>query len=175
MQLDCGVLSEKFSQKYSDYLTLFDKNLFPLDDSVDEYIQAIFKDIDVRAQEQMMKKVALVHRMLYNDTKDYFFLCMELLLGVLICIYHDQSIFYDLNFTFSPSFDHIFDIPAEKMSPPFSHFFKENLGKSTLEYPTIYQIKNFMFYLLLIQVSLPAYMVRFSSHGIGCMTNTAGY
>ena len=129
VKLDCGVLSEKFSEKYSDYLTLFDKDLFPLDDSVDEYIQAIFKDIDVRTQEQVMKKVSLVHCMLYSDTKDYFFLCMELLLGVLICIYHDQSMFNDLNFTVSSSFDHIFDIPEKKMSPPFSHFFKEKLDE----------------------------------------------
>ena len=93
-----------------------------------------------------MKKVALVHRMLYSDTKNYFFLCMELLLGVLICIYHDQSLFNDLNFTVSSSFDHIFDIHEKKTSPPFSRFFKEKLDK--IQFGVSYNTPNQKAYVL---------------------------
>ena len=34
------------TEKYADYIALFDKDVFQFDDSVEECLQAIFKDID---------------------------------------------------------------------------------------------------------------------------------
>lgn len=44
-------------EKYVEYIGLFDRKLFHFEDSVEQCIQAIFKDIDVRTQEQLVKKM----------------------------------------------------------------------------------------------------------------------
>lgn len=95
IKLDCGVVSKKVTEKYADYIALFDKNIFLFDDSIEEFIQAIFMDIDVRMQEQLVKRATIAHKLLYTDSKDYTFMCMELLLTVLICAYNDNLCFDD--------------------------------------------------------------------------------
>lgn len=59
------------------------------DESVEECMQNIFKDIDIRTQEQIVKKVMLTHKLLYSDKKDYSFMCMELILAVMLFVYND--------------------------------------------------------------------------------------
>lgn len=95
IKLDYGKVSEHITEKYSDYISMFDKDLIALNDSIEEFMQIIFKAIDVRTQEQLVKRAAIVHRLLYNDKKDYVFMCMELLLTVLICEYNNTSCFKD--------------------------------------------------------------------------------
>lgn len=89
--LDCGVISDKISEKYADYIELFDKNVFPFDESIEEFMREIFANIDVRTQEQLVKRAMLAHTLLFSEKKDYSFMCMELLLTVLICIYNNDS------------------------------------------------------------------------------------
>lgn len=91
--LEIGEVSDKVLDKYRDYVDLFDKDIFPCSDFVEEFIQALFKDIDVRSQEQLVKRAMLAHTLLYNEKKDYTFMCMELLLTVLICVYKDPCLF----------------------------------------------------------------------------------
>ena len=91
VKLDCGTVSEKISEKYAEYFALFDKDLFTFEESVEECLQNIFKDIDIRTQEQLVKKAMLAHKLLFIDKKDYSFMCMELLLTVLICVNNDKS------------------------------------------------------------------------------------
>lgn len=124
VKLDYGIVSETIIEKYADYIELFDKEIFLFNESVEECLQAIFKDIDIRSQEQLIKKAMLAHKLLYSDKKDYSFMCMELLLAVMICVYHDNSCFS--NTPINPSsFDKIF-IPSRKSpQPAFAEFFKE--------------------------------------------------
>ena len=48
IKLELGEVSEKMIEKYSDYIAMFDKDIFQFGDSVEEFIQAIFKNIDAR-------------------------------------------------------------------------------------------------------------------------------
>lgn len=125
VKLDYGNISESILDKYPDYVALFDKDIFPFDEPVEECLQAIFKDIDIRTQEQLVHKAMVAHKLLYSGKKDYSFMCMELLLVILICVYHDESclkkgIKVDLT-----SFDNIFNMNFSKIELPFSKFFAE--------------------------------------------------
>lgn len=84
IRLDNGIVSELITEKYADYVALFDKDLFQFEDSVEECLQAIFKDIDIRTQEQLVKKATIAHKLLFAEKKDYSFMCMELLLAMRI-------------------------------------------------------------------------------------------
>ncbi len=126
VKLDCGNISESILDKYSDYIALFDYEKFPFDEPVEECLQAIFKDIDIRTQEQLVKKAMIAHKLLYNDKKDYSFMCMELLLAVLICVYKDESCFNGTKLDLS-SFDNIFPGLKKGLKPAFWEFFKIKL------------------------------------------------
>lgn len=87
IELDNGIISDKMIEKYPEYTTLFDKNLLPFEDSVEEFLQTIFENIGIRKQEHLFKKARTIHQLLFTGTKDYSFMCMELLLIVLVCEY----------------------------------------------------------------------------------------
>lgn len=127
VKLDYGIVSEQVVEKYSDYVSMFDKDLFQFEDSVEECLQAIFRDIDIRSQEQLMKKASFAHKLLYSDKKDYTFMCMEILLAVMICIYHyDPYLFENSSVEVKP-WEYVF-LTVEK-TPKFSEFFKQKFEK----------------------------------------------
>lgn len=128
VKLDYGAVSETISEKYADYVALFDKELFTFDDPVEECLQAIFKDIDIRTQEHLVKKAMIAHKMLYSDVKDYSFMCMELLLAVMICVYKDDSCFDDTPID-ADSFDKIFTPKRKSPQPAFAEFFNAKFEK----------------------------------------------
>ena len=129
IELDKGKVSEKITEKYADYITLFDKDIIPFPESIDECIQAIFTGIDARMQEKIMKKVMLVHNLLYDEKKDYSFMCVELLIAVMTIVYNYRYIgskFY-LN---SNNVTNIF-IPHENSpKPEFNEFFKNKFDRT---------------------------------------------
>lgn len=124
IKLDNGSVSELISEKCADYIKLFDKDIFRFDDSVEECIQAIFKGIDIRTQEQLVKKATLVHKLLYTEKRDYSFMCMELLVAVMICVHKYQGLFTGALFDGS-SFDRVFIARRRDTSLEFAEFFKE--------------------------------------------------
>lgn len=124
IKLDQGLVSERICEKYADYIQLFKKDLFLFEDSVEECMQAIFSNIDIRTQEQIIKKAMLAHKLLYKDEKDYSFMCMELLIVVMICIYDDTSCFSGASIRLS-SFNKVFMPNNSTRKPAFSEFFKE--------------------------------------------------
>lgn len=143
VKLDYGIVSEQVVEKYSDYVSMFDKDLFQFEDSVEECLQAIFQDIDIRSQEQLMKKIRLAHKLLYSDKKDYTFMCMEILLAVMICIYHYNMSLFENSSINLDSWEYVFEVKGEKTK--FSDFFKhkfENiefrLGRSFSDEPKSY-------------------------------------
>lgn len=128
IKLDCGQVSERITKKYADYIAMFDKNLFQFDDSVEEFLQAIFEDIDVRTQEQLLKRATIAHQLLYSDKKDYVFMCMELLLTVMICAYDDNSCFTDNPIRIGQSAQLFADVLVSSYHgprPAFADFFAE--------------------------------------------------
>lgn len=124
IKLDNGSVSELITEKYSDYIELFDKDIFQFDDSVEECLQAIFKGIDVRTQEQIVKKATIAHKLLYPEKRDYSFMCMELLTAVMICVHKYRALFIGASFDGS-SFDRVFTTRRSETSPEFTSFFKE--------------------------------------------------
>lgn len=124
IKLDNGSVSELISEKYAEYISLFDKDIFVFDDSIDECLQAIFKGIDVRTQEQIVKKATIAHKLLYTEKRDYSFMCMELLTAVMICVHKYQGLFTGASFDGS-SFDRVFIADRRSTPPEFSEFFKK--------------------------------------------------
>lgn len=124
IKLDYGMLSEKIVEKYATYIELFDKEIFPFDDSIEECLQNIFKDIDIRTQEQIIKKVMLTHKLLYIDKKDYSFMCMELILTVMLFIYNEDAKFLEKTVDMN-TLESVFTLSKGKSKPAFSTFFKE--------------------------------------------------
>lgn len=124
VKLDYGDISESILDKYADYIALFDYEKFPFDEPVKECLQAIFKEVDIRTQEQLVKKATIAHKLLYNDKKDYSFMCMELLLAVMICVYKDESCF-DNSSVNANIFENIFVTRTVKRHPAFDKFFSE--------------------------------------------------
>lgn len=124
VKLDYGNISEDILDKYPDYVELFDKDKFPFDEPVEECVRAIFKDIDIRTQEQLVHKAMIAHKLLYSDKKDYSFMCIELLLAVMICVYKDNSCFSKNPITLVP-LDKVFITFSNAEKPVFSDFFAE--------------------------------------------------
>lgn len=123
IKLDNGSVSETITEKYADYIALFDKNLFQFKDPVEECLQAIFKDIDIRTQEQLVKKVTIAHKLLFTEQRDYSFMCMELLTAVMICVHKYQGLFDNTSFD-GRYFDKVFKTQSEGNAPAFTEFFK---------------------------------------------------
>lgn len=124
IKLDYGMPSEKILEKYAAYIDLFDREIFPFDDSIEECLQNIFKDIDIRTQEQIIKKVMLTHKLLYIDKKDYSFMCMELMLSVMLFIYNEDANFLEKTVDMH-NLESIFTLSNGIDEPIFSAFFKE--------------------------------------------------
>lgn len=137
IKLDFGDISEKALDKYADYISLFDKDIFKFADPVEECIKGIFSGIDIRYQEQLVKKAMLAHNLLYGtEKKDYSFMCMELLLTVLICKYKDDSCFSRTSVDLS-SFDKVFLLTSKSndlINPKFIEFFREKFEAADLIY-----------------------------------------
>ena len=123
IKLDTGTVSERITEKHADYIAMFDKDLFPFDDSVEECLQAIFKDIDVRTQEQLVKKAAIAHKLLFKEKRDYSFMCMELLTAVMVCVHKYYEYFNSRSFSTNPLSD-VF-VKGRKVIPAFADFFRE--------------------------------------------------
>lgn len=123
IKLDYGTPSEKIMEKYSEYIDLFDRNLFPFEESIEDCLQNIFKEINIRTQEQILKKVMLTHKLLYADRKDYSFMCMELLLAVMLFVYDYRIDFFQKPVSLS-NFENVFKF-RNRSAPGFSSFFKE--------------------------------------------------
>ncbi|MBR5306585.1 MAG: AAA family ATPase [Oscillospiraceae bacterium] len=123
IKLDKGEVSEKITEKYVDYIALFDRDLIPFTESIDECIQAIFKNIDARTQEHLVRKAMLVHKLLYSDKKDYSFMCVELIIVVMYYIYNYDS-FADAHMINDPLSDTVFKPAINSPKPHFDGFFK---------------------------------------------------
>lgn len=148
IRLDNGKPSEKIGEKYADYIALFDKEKFEFEDSVEECIQEVFNDVDVRTQEHIMNKVALAHKLLYSDKKDYSFMCMEVLIAVLVFVYNISIDSFEKSIDMQ-SFDKVFSTAYIGSKPVFSEFFKDKFKEISFrshrafsDEPIIYVLPN---------------------------------
>ena len=80
LTLDVGQIEGSFTERYADYIALFDKTLLETSFSIDKFFAALFSDIEIREQERLMDRIKTVHQMLFpQEKKDYSFMCFELL------------------------------------------------------------------------------------------------
>lgn len=80
LSLDVGKIACGFFDKYAEYAALFDRSIIQTSFPYEEYISQLFSGIDIRTQERLMKKILTVHSIICpNETKDYSFMCFELL------------------------------------------------------------------------------------------------
>lgn len=148
VKLDEGKLSGKITEKYSEYIELFDLELYPIEDSIEEFFQEILKKINIRKQEQLLKKIMLAHKLMFTDKKDYTFMCMEILIGVMIFEYGYTALFENIPIN-RPSFEGLFSTALEQ-PPVFVNFIKQKmaevnfthkkLGTSSLVLPNKYTL-----------------------------------
>lgn len=127
IKLNIGSVSDRVTEKYKEYLSLFDKTLFPFSDSIEEYFSAVFRDIDIRAQEQLMKKILIVHSLLYSDKKDYSFMCMEVLISILFTVYGADSNSIKTEYVKLGSWEKVFSVSSQE--PAFTDYFQKKFGQ----------------------------------------------
>lgn len=139
IKLDNGSVSELITEKYGDYIAMFDKDLFPFDDSVEECLQAILQSIDIRTQEQLVKMAMIAHKLLYPEKLDYSFMCMEILTTVMICVYKYQGLFDGSTVDIS-SFDRVFRLKRSEPSPEFTKFFEEKF--KAIDFRTVFEFPS---------------------------------
>lgn len=97
IELNVGEINASFSDKFSDYISLFDKSAFELQPTIDRYLSALFSGLDARTQEQLILKAQTIHTLLFElKEKDLAFMCFELLLAVFFReeLEHNQAPFY---------------------------------------------------------------------------------
>ena len=116
--LDCGVVSDQVTEKYSDYIALFDREICPYDESTEEFIQKIFKGISARTQEQLIKRATIAHTLLFSEPKPMQFMCLELLLTVIDTCYPGKIVFCKFLGEYSR-------FVCSTPEPPFSGFINE--------------------------------------------------
>ena len=131
IKLNKGEVSENILEKYADYLEMFDKKIFQFEDSVEECLQAIFKNIDVRKQEQIVNKSMIAHKLLFKDKKDYSFMCMELLTAVMVGVYKYRGLFIGSTFNVS-SYGGLVSSTSKDNAAPFGDFFKKQFENINL-------------------------------------------
>lgn len=124
IKLDKGEVSENIFEKYVDYFELFNKDKFQFDDPVEECLIVLFKNIDVRKQEQIVNKAMIAHKLLFDDKKDYSFMCVELLIVIMVYIYKYQGLFIGSAFNTS-SYGGLVIPNSKQDSGSFGNFFKE--------------------------------------------------
>ena len=122
IELNYGKISEKFIEKHAEYVALFDKSLVEYNDSIEEFMQAVFQKIEAREQEQLVNRAMLVHKLLLDKPKDYSFMCVEILSIVLHARYDDRKNFTEWFTQFSRSRE------SSKDWPPFDFYFNEKFS-----------------------------------------------
>lgn len=128
IKLDKGEVSEKITEKYADYVALFDKDIFKFNESVEECLQEIFRNIDVRAQEHIVKKAMLVHKLIFFDKKDYVFMCMELLITTMMFEYGYEASYFEKTVDLT-SYKNMFVQYSSNTIPAFVAKFDEHMNK----------------------------------------------
>lgn len=85
LKLDIGVVNSGFFDKFRDYIALFDESALEPWSDLHDFIATLFSQIEIRRQEHLVKKIQMIHQLLFNGQpqKDFSFLCFELLMAVL--------------------------------------------------------------------------------------------
>ena len=112
------------------YLTNTDKDMLEFEEPIGEVLGAILYGFDIRKQEHIVNRAAMAHKLLFQDKKDYSFMCMELLLTVMICVHEDKSCIVNSSIDGSTPEDMFKNrLTNQSEMPGLSRYFSEEAGK----------------------------------------------
>lgn len=77
VELDSGIISEKYVEKYKDYFELFDYQNDVFDP--EDFFCCLFKGINIRDIDRIIEKTTLIHRLLFSEKADWEIMCAELI------------------------------------------------------------------------------------------------
>ena len=69
VNLEIGQSKDNIKEKYAEYLSLFENKLFTDNINFIDFFNALFYDIDVREQENIMEQILLIHKLSINEEK----------------------------------------------------------------------------------------------------------
>ena len=123
LDLDIGSIKpDTFSDKFREYIDLFDNDLILTDFPYDNFLSTLFSGIDIRTQEQLIDRVKILHCLFFGSYKaDYSIMCFELMVAVLVNIYHCDQFTIDYNFA-QRDFCRLTPIPNDCVPPLLDYF-----------------------------------------------------
>lgn len=77
ISLDIGTVNSNFSDKYRDFIALFDETMLHTRIPLDDYFSALFEYLPIRAQERLMEKIIIIHKLLFKNEKKIILLCVS--------------------------------------------------------------------------------------------------
>ena len=152
--LDYGTISEKVTDKYPEYFSNFDKDMLEFIEPIGQVLGAILYGLDVRKQEHIVNRAAIAHKLLFQEKKDYSFMCMELLLTVMICVHGDKSCIVNSSVVGSTPEDMFKNYSTGQSDmPELARYFREESGKLTHSYsfagePSLFGMVAYLWYCL---------------------------
>ena len=133
--LNYGTISEKITEKYSEYFSNFDKDMLEFEEPIGEVLGAILYGFDIRKQEHIVNRAEIAHKLLFQEKKDYSFMCMELLWTVMICVHEDKSCIVNSSVVGSTPEDMFKNYSTGQSDmPELTRYFREESGKITHGY-----------------------------------------
>lgn len=85
LELDVGEIKGGFSEKYADYIAMFEDYSYDKFFELDMFYAALFDGIDIRTQERLIERVKTVHKMIYaDDPQRADVMCFEMIWAVLV-------------------------------------------------------------------------------------------
>lgn len=103
MKLDLGKQGNpKFFEKFSDFYNRFDSSLYGELNDTDQFLEELFRDIDIRTQEHLVEKATIFHDICFGDEKqDHSVMYMELFYSTLYYYYKNKEIFSNKKKTYT--------------------------------------------------------------------------
>ena len=118
MYLDKGSQNTlKFFEKFSDFYTRFDPSLWTLDvDKTAKFIEELFRDVDIRSQEEIVKEAQIFHDLCFKNEKekpDCTVMYTELFIVTICRLYKGKNIFVNNNKFNSKNVFELLDMPQK--------------------------------------------------------------
>lgn len=120
LELNKGNISNEIIGKCDDLIKKFEQGYFPQNDTLEDFFKTMLNDVDVRKHENIIKKIAFAHDLLFSDypAKDYLFLCLELFYAVVIDVIGGER-YIDTLVSYREAYDDfaILNAPSLKSTP----------------------------------------------------------
>ena len=110
VELNYGTVNQNLTEKYSEYIHLFDKSILKGDIQMEEILSAILDEIDSRSRDKILEKAKLLHTLSFSDDAkpDYGVMCAEVFFLTLSMQNQDHSSRFITKFDYDRTFRNLF-------------------------------------------------------------------